>query len=211
MNTLTSLICGCVNQDVLESIDLKSISFGQITRIGIFKTKNADGTHVEIPRASLTDLAELELLQASINQTKLVISPILHNPTPNTGSEVTYGSGNSVNGGIPILVSRQPSTLDLEILNAHPETAAAFGKVNCSGVGVVIWDRCGNAMASSATDAANARPIPLNYLFVSSLEFGGLESPNKNMVKLAYKELNWSENAIVIEKNDFNPVQDLLS
>jgi hypothetical protein len=207
MNFLSvSLLCGCAPQTVLDDIDISEVKFGQITRFAIQKLGTANAV------ADITATATLTTLAGAADATKILLSPIVHNPTPSIGAAIEYGSGNAVNGGVPILVGTQPSSLELELLNARQDTATDWNKLNCTEVGVIFYDRCGNALgiADAVSNVTTISPIPLSYIFASQMEFGGLEAPNKNMVKLGYKDVEWSKNVGVAPSGTFNPIADLL-
>lgn len=206
-----ALLCGCAPQDTLTSIAQVKSKFGQITRFALMRTKTNAGADVSLTVADVVSASALALLAVETDETKIIESPIVHNPTPQNGSAIEYGSGNAVNGGIPFVVGTTPSSLELELLDSRQDTASGLNALNCTDIGVIFYDRCGNAfgVADSVSAPTTIKPIPLSNIFASQIEFGGLEAPNKNMVKLYYKNVEWSSSCAVVAAGTYNPVKGL--
>ena len=86
-------------------------NLGQIQKLILVRTKDSDGGLNSVDLADAIILATWETLKAAIDSTKAVVTPFINNPTASGGEARTYGTGNQVVDGVPIVLGSDPVTM----------------------------------------------------------------------------------------------------
>lgn len=208
-----SLLCTCADAEIsdITTSDCPQ-KFGQVQKI-LLQRKYSSGSTLNEITISTTNpnlLATWTALQSASDGTKVQTSPFLQNPTSEAGESREYGGGNTTLGGIPIVIGRQPSTFDAEILWYKQSTIEELKKYECENVGVFLIDEHGQiaGLTDDLGTPTKFKPIPIKSFFVSDLKLGNFEEPNRNMVKW-YFEPNWSDKFHIVTPSDFDALSDL--
>lgn len=206
-----SILSICPPAAALSAIPSGScpVNIGQIQKVAFQRvlngsTKNSLAFSTAGVKASWT-----AKLTAS-DSTKIVASPFIQNPSVEPGGEKTYGGGNATLGGVTIIVGRDPSKFSAELLSVSQATVKAMKAYMSENVGVYLINEFGQiiGLADDVTTPTKIFPIPIKALFVSDLNVGGFEAPDKNKVSWQFLP-NWSDNLVVISPSDFDALVDL--
>ena len=210
-----SLICDCPLAEALPDIPVYDCpdSFGQLQKVVFQRINDASGNANAFVASSndITKLASWTTFLAAANSTKCVPSPYITNPTFEAGEARTYGDGNEVLGGIPIVLGREATSFTGTLLQEHSDTIAALKQLACEqSLGVYLIDENGEigALADDVTSPTEYYPIPICSLFVGDRALGGFESPDTNAISWSFKP-NWSDKLVRVKPDDFNPLTDL--
>jgi len=208
------LNCGCPVGAALSDVATSACpsEMGQIQKVVFQRIYSASGTKNKFVKASADPKVKASWTPkiAASDGTKVVTSPYLNAPTSEAGAIKTYGSGNAVLGGMPIVVGREPSTFNATILQQPQTVIAALKTFMCEEVGIFLIDENGRIglIADNATTPANYFPIPIKTLFVGDKKLGGFDEPDMNTISWNF-EPNWSDNLVFVDPTDFNALTDL--
>lgn len=201
------LVCTCPNATSLPTIPALECeeNFGQIQKIAFQFLNNETGKNT-MSETEIKLLATWQGLKTASDATKVVVTPIVENPTFTGGDEVTFGGGNQTAGGVERTVGRNASTLSVMGYGFPQSIIKELKKIQCvKGVGVFLFNEAGKIGAIKSGDAYT--PIPLRKLFVGDKSFGGFEEPDSNEIILALNP-NWSDDFAVVTPS-FDPVAEL--
>lgn len=209
-----SLNCACPVGAALNDVPTSACpsEMGQIQKVVFQRLFSASGVQNKFVKASADPKVKASWtpLIAAADGTKVVTSPYLNGFTLEAGAVKTYGSGNTVLGGMPIVVGREASAASAMILKQPQSVISALKTFQCEGVGVYLIDENGRIglLADNATTPANYYPIPVNTLFVGDKKLGGFDEPDSNAISWNFKP-NWSDNLVFVDPTDFNALTDL--
>lgn len=207
-----SLNCGCPAASALPSVAIPECaeSMGQIQKV-IFQRIFSPTPGTKNGIANPLVLASWTPLLAAADSTKVVPSPYINGPGSEPGAPRTYGGGNATLGGVEVIIGREPSTFTALMLMTKQSVIAELKKIMCENVGVYLVDENGRigCLADNVNNPTKYMPIPISKLFVGDKKFGGLEEPDSNAIEFAMHP-NWSDNFIIIQPTDFNPLTDLV-
>lgn len=208
-----SLLCSCGDAAISDiTVNDCPQKFGQVQKIVLQRKFSTGSTLNEIVISTNNPnlLATWTALTGATDGTKAQTSPFLQNPESEPGEKREYGGGNATLGGIPLLVGRNPSTMNAEILNYKQVTIEEMKKYECENVGVFLIDEFGQigGLTDDLGTPTKFKPIPIHSLFVSDMKLGGFEEPNKNMLSW-YFEPNWSDKFHIVTPSDFDALTQL--
>lgn len=187
-------------------------SFGQLQKVVFQRLYDSSGnTNAFGSSNSILLLASWTTFLEASDSTKCVPSPYITNPTFEAGEARTYGDGNEVLGGIPLVIGREATSFTGTLLQEHSDTVAALKKFACEqNLGVYLIDENGEigALCDDVTDPTEYYPIPIRSLFVGDRVLGGYESPDTNAISWSFLP-NWSDTLIRVKPTDFNALTDL--
>lgn len=203
-----------------EIADLGSITcfedFGQIQGVAFQRQESAPGTKNAFVTATNPILvkASWDAFIAASDSTKLQVAPsVVENPTNTPGAARTSGGGNAKVGGINKIIGVEASTFEFT-LNAYDQGAITALKsyMQEPKLGVFIFNEHGQigAIVDNRTTPTEYYPIPIapRTFFVGDKGFGGLEEEDFNMMMWSMLA-NWSNNFVILNPTDFNPLSDL--
>lgn len=208
------LNCSCPVGAALSDVATSACpsEMGQIQKIAFQRIYSAAGTKNKFVKASADPKVKASWTPfiAAADGTKVVTSPYLQAPTSEAGAAKTYGSGNGILGGMPIVVGREPSTFNAMILHQPQSVIASLKTFMCQEVGIFLIDEHGRIgmLADNPTTPTEYYPIPIRTLFVGDKKFGGLDEPDTNAISWNFAP-NISDNIVYIDPTDFNALTDL--
>lgn len=203
--------CSCPAAASLTDIPVVKCAegFGQIQKIAFQRLTDDAGAKTGFKAAAaITKKASWTALIAATDSTKIVISPIVENPTSEPGEARTTGGGNDTPGGIEKVIGTQPTSFTGVFRNIPQSVIKVMKKLQCEAasrnLGVYLFDEAGNieAIADPDTDG-NYYPIPIRSLFISDKGHGGLEAEDSNNISWSF-EPNYSDDLKIIVPEDFN-------
>jgi len=107
------LNCSCPVGAALSDVATSACpsEMGQIQKVVFQRIYSSSGTKNKFVKASADPKVKASWtpLIAAVDGTKVVTSPYLDGFVVEPGAENTYGSGNSIRNGMPIVVGREPS------------------------------------------------------------------------------------------------------
>jgi len=208
------LNCSCPVGAALSDVATSACpsEMGQIQKVVFQRIYSASGTKNKFIKASADPKTKASWTPkiAAADGTKVVTSPYLDGITSEAGAVKTYGSGNAIRNGMPVVIGREPSTFAAMILHQPQTVITALKTFMCEEVGIYLIDQFGRigAIADNATTPANYYPIPISTLFVGDKKLGGFDEPDSNAISWNYAP-NWSDNLVFVTPADFNALTDL--
>lgn len=211
MNPLFALLCACPPAAEPGDVDQLSCAedFGQIQKIILQRRYSSGTTENEIAIASATLEATWVALQAAADSTKVVWSNTVGEPANTPGAALTFGSGNQVPNGIPVVTGREASPFTM-LMYSHTQVIAAQMKAwQCEEASVFFINADGQIAGRIDDQDTPAQfsgfPIQLNSMFVGDKQFGGFGEPDRNALQFSLKP-NWSDDFYIV-----TPVFDALA
>lgn len=208
------LLCNCPAAAEIPDVPISDCpeSFGQIQKVvlqRIYSTGNTKNKFV-IASANPNVLASWTPLLAASDGTKVVQTPYIQAPTTEAGAARTYGGGNETLGGIELIIGREPTSFNGNIIRSAQNTIKALKEYQCENVGVYLIDEYGRIgmLADDVDTPTEYYPIPINGFFVGDKSLGGLEAPDINAIMWKFYP-NWSDNLKLITPTDFDALSDL--
>lgn len=183
---------------------------GQIRKVIVQRKYSSGTTRNSLTYANAALLANWQTLLSATDSTKVQVSIELANPTMEPGDIKTYGSGNEVPGGVPIIVGEDISVFNAEFLGASPQSIKSMR--DWHGEDLAIWfiNEHGQILADSddGSNPATVYGVDAVGFFVGSRNFGGLDVPDKNSLRITL-DANWDANLVRITPSNFNALTDL--
>lgn len=211
------ITCQCPASAALPDIPAVQCteSFGQIQKVIFQRLKKDDGTWNTIAKGD--KLANWTPLLTASDSTKVVVSPYVQAPTNESGEPITFGGGNETLGGIEEIIGRNPSTFTGVMRKIPQSVIKAMKGLQCESaadnLGVYLVDENGSIEGTQRTvgapPAKELAPIPIRSLFIGDKSHGGLEAPDSNVIQWSFLP-NYSDDLIIVQPTDFNPLTDLV-
>ena len=189
-------------------------SFGQIQKVAFQRLYKSTGEKNSFTTtAGLGKKASWTSLLSADDDTKIVISPYIQDPTAEAGAARTFGGGNETLGGVEEIVGREPTPFTGVMRKLPQKIIKALKELQCESwgdnLGVYLFDENGTIGAIQDAKAATTHyPIPIRSLFIGDKTLGGYEAPDSNNIQWAFLP-NWSDDLAIIVPEDFNPLTDL--
>lgn len=203
----------------LEIADLPAITcfedFGQIQGLAFqrqFASAGVKNSFVTATNSALVK-ASWDAFIAAADSTKVQVTPLVENPTNAAGAARTSGGGNAKVGGINKNIGVEASTFEFT-LNAYDQGIIKALKTYMQepSLGVFLFNEHGQigCIVDDRDTPTAYLPIPIapRTFFVGDKTFAGLEEEDFNMMMWSMLA-NWSDNFVVINPTDFNPLTDL--
>lgn len=209
------ITCKCPASAALPDIPAVQCteSFGQIQKVIFQRLKKDDGTWngISNPR----NLEYWTPLLTAADSTKVVVSPYVQAPTNESGEPITFGGGNETLGGIEEIIGRNPSTFTGVMRKIPQNVIKTMKELQCESaadnLGVYLVDENGSieGIKRVVGDADLFAPIPIRSLFIGDKSHGGLEAPDSNVIQWSFLP-NYSDDLLIEQPKDFNPLTDLV-
>jgi hypothetical protein len=204
-------ICTCPLGKAIPNVPNAScpVDFGQIQKIvfqRIFKTGTTKNSFTS--SAAITALASWTANITAADGSKMVITPYVEAPAADGGDAITYGGGNDSVGGVTKTIGRNPVNMTFALRQISQDIVKALKGLMCETLGVYLINGDGQILALKGSTAGVHYPIPIDNLFVGDLMLNGLDTPDSNALSFSFKP-NWSDDAVVVTPEDFNPLTDL--
>lgn len=206
------LNCGCPAGAHLTDLTIEECkeNFGQIQKVLFQRVYASAGTLNSI--ADPTKKASWTPLLSADDSTKVTVSPFIQGPTTTPGEARTFGSGNEVLGGIPIIIGSDPTSFTANIYQESQLIISQLKQYMCENIGVYLIDENGNigCLVNDLSSPTKYMPIPVSSFFVGDKNLGGIENPDSNVISWNFFP-NWSDKLYMIKRStlDFNPLTDI--
>lgn len=209
--------CGCPAGAHLNDLIIPECkeSLGQVQKVIFQRLFSAAGTRNTV--ATPTAKASWTALLSASDGTKCIISPFIQGPATEPGAARTWGSGNEVLGGQPIILGAENTTFTGNIYQESQSVIKVLKTYMCEvNLGVYLIDEHGNiacigeTTTSGSTTTTNYYPIPIKSFFVGDKNLGGYDNPDGNAISWNFAP-NWSDDLVIVKAADmdFNPLTDL--
>ena len=213
--------CNC-NDDIHDDISQAECPFDlkQIQKLA-FQTRgkviwdSADGTGtglLGVPQAdSQTDtLADWQARRVAVDNTKIVVTPFVGgDPQIVAGEPITEGGGdNTTLNGVEEVLGTNPSAFSATFKSLSPEQEAALKKISCITSEVYFFTESGKIVARKL-DNGTITGFRLQTYFFSDRNNAGFGTKDTHTMSFALPK-GWSEELVLIEPVDFNPLFDLV-
>lgn len=191
------MLCDCTANAALPVIGAKrcGVNFGQLQVLGFVKI----GDEPKVSDASLllkTNVSVKANWEAALAEDtpKVVLSPVLYNPTVEAGDARTWGGDNATPDGVEFQVGANASTLTAELRNVDPKVAAAMKELRCMAengqLGMVMFDSDDEVIGNDGETKLEV--IPVRSLFVSDRVMGNLTEPDYHNLTIGLAP-DWSD------------------
>lgn len=203
MISIFSLLCAC--PIATEPGDIAQLTcvedFGQIQKAILQRTFSTGTTLNQIAIANAGLLATWQALQSASNSTKVVWTNSLGDPQSTPGAAITFGSGNQVPNGAPIVRGSEPTAMAFTMYSWTQAIVAQLKAWRCEEASVYFINQDGQigGFIDSQSSPAQFRGIPIvrNTMHVGDKQFGGFGEPDRNAFQFSLKP-NWSDNFYVV-------------
>lgn len=185
--------------------------FGQILKFAFQRLYSSGTTLNTITPANAALLATWTALLAAVNSTKVQISPnLLGDADTAPGGKLTFGSGNAVPYGVPIITGREYTPFTSKLYNPPSKTIKALKLLEGEQGGVYLINNYGKILckADNPTTPTQVYPIPITQFFVNDRDLGGLTDPDFHTIEWSFVP-GWSDDVIAITPSDFNALTQL--
>jgi hypothetical protein len=151
---------------------------------------------------------------AAVDGTKVIVTPFIDAPTPETGKVKEYGSGNEIRNGIPIPFGKDPTKFTCKLLSVSDSIIRNIKTLESETISVAFVNEKGQIVAKptvAATGLPSSSPsgtdiyvgFPAYSFHVSDLNLGGLEAPDYHEITFQLKP-DWSDYRKIITPTDFS-------
>lgn len=205
------LICGCPAAAHLADLTIEECkeTMGQIQKVAFQRVYKTPGTKNAVDDP--TKKASFSTFFSAADGSKMTVSPYIQGPTTEPGAARTFGSGNQVLGGIPIVIGREATSFTGTIYQENQRVIAQMKEYSCENLGVWLIDENGSlgCLCDDMEDPTQYYPIPVYSFFVGDKTLGGYEQPDSNAISWSFMP-NWSDNFVIIPRSslDYNPLTD---
>ena len=206
--------CGCpIGAHIADlEIDECKESLGQLQKVFFQRRYKTAGTLNSIDDP--TKKASWSTLLSASDGTKVTVSPYIQNPSTEPGASRTFGSGNQVLGGVPIVLGREATAFTGTIYQESQKVIAQMKNYECEDIALWLIDENGNigCLVDDFDDPTKYMPIPVRSFFVGDKSLGGYEEPDSNSISWSFLP-NWSDKFYIIKREtlDFNPLTDIVN
>ena len=209
-------LCVCPRGQSLTTIPVNDcpVNLAQIQKLAFQRLYKSDGSKngFLLPADDIKLKASWTSCMTATDDTKIVISPWVQNPTTDPGAARTFGGGNETLSGIPIVLGSDPTTFTAVLRQLPQDLIKILKELACENIGVYLFDADGTIAAASDHATTNKFYTPFHIapstFFVSDLILGGHEGVDGNNLQFSLMP-NWSDDLVLIKPTDFNPIMDL--
>lgn len=185
---------------------------GQIQKIIIQRTKSG-GTVNKIVIATTNPNLEATwtALLAASDSTKVQVSPYIADVSTEDGGPREFGSGNQVQGGIPLTLGRNPSPFTAMMYDIKQTIISAMKTYECEKeLSIFFINEAGAIIGKTDTPATpdTFYGFPIRSFFISDKMPGGYDEPDKNSLRFSFLP-NWSDGLHIVTPSDFDALSDL--
>lgn len=206
--------CGCpIGAHIADlEIDECKESLGQLQKVFFQRRYKTAGTLNTIDDP--TKKASWSTLLSASDGTKVTVSPYIQNPSTEPGASRTFGSGNQVLGGVPIVLGREATAFTGTIYQESQKVIAQMKNYECEDIALWLIDENGNigCLVDDLDEPTKYMPIPVRSFFVGDKSLGGYEEPDSNSISWSFLP-NWSDKFYIVKREtlDFNPLTDIVN
>jgi hypothetical protein len=214
MNPLFALLCACPPAAEPGGISklLCEGDFSQIQKVIFQRTYNGTVLNTMTPANALLAATWQALVDAT-DSTKVTWSNTIGDPQNSPGAPISFGSGNQVPGGIPIVKGEEPSTFT-SVMYSHTQDIIEEMKAwRCEEASIFLVNELGQigGLVDNHATPTTFRGIPIvkNTMFVGTKTLGGFGAPDTNAFNWSFGP-NWSDKFSIINPSNFDALAGLL-
>lgn len=216
--------CSCPNTGILEEVissdcpfDLKQIQRLAFATRGkvIWDSAIGDGIGNGVPvtaiDAQVDTLADWQARRTALDDTKIIITPFIGgDPIIEPGDAITEGGGdNSTLNGVEEVAGTNPSKFSASFKSLLPEQEKGLKKISCITTEVYFFNQDGKIICEKIDDGGvNHRGFKMQSYFFSDRGNQGFGTKDINTMSFSLAP-GWSENLVMVDPIDFNPLYDL--
>ena len=184
------ITCQCPAGDYLTTIPAESCAerFGQTQKIIFQRLIDSHGSRVGITNTDAVKINTWVDLKAATDDTKIVVTPYIEEPTDDGGDARTVGGGNASLNGIETVIGSNPVNFSCKLNNKAQSIVAAIKLLMCeamaNNLGVYLINE--NGMIEGIKETNTWYPMPIQKLFVGDKHHGGLEGNDYNDLQFAF-------------------------
>lgn len=201
---------GCPPAGALTSIpsDACTPSAGQIVKLGLQKQYTSGTTKNTITAANILLKSAWTALKAASDNTKVVVTPFVGEPTFEPGALKEYGGGNTTSYGVAIPVNFDPLKFTFNYINLSATQQAALAAYNGTNPALYLFNEAGQigCVANDVTTPTTYYPVPTQKFVVMDKKIGGRESVDLTSCEVAIKAgtiISW------VTPTDFDAANEL--
>ena len=143
-----------------------------------------------------------DTLLAAADDTKALVTPLLHNPDIPMGDAREFGGGNETQWGATLRKGAQSPALTFTMLAESQNVIALLKELRCEYLDVLFINEANQLIYSDAgTVVAGFKVVP-NSLFVSDKKIGGFDEFDSNIIQFNLQP-NWSDTLEMTIASDF--------
>lgn len=187
---MSRIVC-CPPATALESVvtsltDCPS-SVGQVQKLVFWRTGNSI--------ASVTTAliqTTWDTLLAAADDTKALVTPLLHNPDVPMGDPREFGGGNETQWGATYRKGGQAPTATFTMHDVDQDAITSLKKLACEYLAVIFIDEANRFVYSDTGSTVAGFEVVPNSLFVSDKKLGGFDEPDTNLLMFDLQPM-WSD------------------
>jgi hypothetical protein len=203
------MICNCPLGATLPDINLQDCpsEFGQLQKLVVMRVKKADGSLNEI--SDVDKLASWTTAKTAEDDTKVVVLPMVHNPTVTPGDSKIFGeNSNETPNGAGIVMGENPTTLAGNFAQQPMSVIQQIKALECEKIGVFMVNSAGQIFGKKGSADNALKPIPIKAFFVKAPELGNSENPMKSDFQ-GKMDWDWYHDTELITPTDFDALLEL--
>lgn len=214
-------VCACPGPSALTDIpdQICGIDWKQIRKIALQRQLDDSGT-----RNGFTVATEDPSLIASwtpyltaLDSTKIVVTPVIGNPQFSPGEARTFGDGNEVPGGVPVVVGADGTEFTSVMYSLVQAIEYAMKQLECETLQAYFINEDGAIFGDASPQLTQSVVSPTtwhgfliepNTSFFGDRAIGGFEAPDSNAFNFSLSP-GWSSSWYRYTPTDFNALVDL--
>lgn len=211
------ITCQCPVSDPLTTISPVTCAerFGQTQKVifqRLINRSSSDDDKRNGEEDSRAKDVDIWVTKKSVSDdTKIVVTPFIENPTPDGGDAKTVGGGNESLNGAETVIGSNPVGMTFDMNNMPQSTIEEMEPLMCEALGhnlgVYLVNENGQlrgikeSVTSGGTTTVTWRPIPIQTLFVGEWQPGGLDANDKNVLSFKFVPGYLKKTAILTPTN----------
>ncbi len=172
-------------------------SVGQVQKLIFWRT----GQSIASVTTALVQTTWDTLLAAS-DDTKVVVTPLLHSPDMPAGDAREFGGGNETKDGAIYRKGAQSPTFTFMMHDEDQDTITSLKQWGCEYLDVLFIDENNKLIYSDSGGVVAGFEIVPGSFFVGDKGFGGFDEPDKNVLQFSMQP-NWSDTLEITVATDF--------
>jgi hypothetical protein len=213
--------CQCPDDGILEEIPVSDCPFDlkQIQRLAFATqgkviwdsaTGGGTGTGVPVTTAQVDTLADWQARRTAIDDTKIVVTPLIGgDPVITAGEAITTGGGdNSTLNGVVEVSGASPSTFTAMFKSLTPAQETALKGIGCKATEVYFFTEGGKIVCEKIGATTERKGFNVQAFFLSDRNNTGFGTKDTFSLSFSLAK-GWSEKIDLVTPDDFNPLYDI--
>jgi len=184
-------------ESIVTSLTECNSDVGQIQKLVFWRTGNSI--------ASVTTAliqTTWDTLLAAADDTKALVSPLLHNPDMPAGDPREFGGGNETQWGAPLRKGAQSPAFSFMMHAEDQDAITSMKNLRCEYLDVIFINEANQFIYSDAGGGFAGFPIVPNSLFVGDKAIGGFDTWDSNLLQFNMQP-NWSDTLEITAASTF--------